>query len=64
MRVPRKAKKNMKKEGCWFFRVKSFGYVINVNDKHQTIYFDYYAPWDGYITTKKAKRWIKTTYTK
>ena len=64
MRVPRKAKKQMKRLGGWFFKMKKFGYIINVNDTHQTIYFEYYTPIDGYITTKKAKKWIKTTYTK
>ena len=54
MRVPRKAKKQMKKEGCWFFKTNTFGVVIN--DTNQKIHFTHYAPFDGYITTKKKRR--------
>lgn len=69
-RLPRKAKKNLKKTGNWFFQTNGFGYITVTNIDYfnkpciQRIKFNYHAPYDGYITTKITKKWIKTTYTK
>ena len=55
MRVPRKAKKKLKKLGNCYFKTKTFGWIAY--NGIYTFSLEHYAPFDGYITTKKARRW-------